>query len=315
MKKYVIRRLLLLIPILLGITFLSFALMRIAGSDAVLQQSEVSGVALSPEVIAARRAELGLDQPFLAQYFRWLGGFLTGDLGTSYISGSSVFATFVSKLPATLLLTLLSMGLTVVISLPLGILAAVRQNRFTDYLIRVCSFIGNSLPNFFVAPGADVSAGYLFSCFPGDLRGGQPPERGSAGPDPGHCHVRQIYAADPGGSAGGAGQRLRDRSPGQGSGFFCDPAEICSALLSVLHPHPDGPVPWEVCWAGQPSWSPFFMWDGVGKLAVDAINMRDYPVIQAYVVWMAVIYVAVNLTTDLCYRALDPRVRLGGEKA
>ena len=91
MKKYVIRRLLLLIPILLGITFLSFALMRIAGSDAVLQQSEVSGVALSPEVIAARRAELGLDQPFLAQYFRWLGGFLTGDLGTSYISGSDVF--------------------------------------------------------------------------------------------------------------------------------------------------------------------------------------------------------------------------------
>ena len=58
-----------------------------------------------------------------------------------------------------------------------------------------------------------------------------------------------------------------------------------------------------------------FMWDGVGKLAVDAINMRDYPVIQAYVVWMAVIYVAVNLITDLCYRALDPRVRLGGEKA
>ena len=242
MKKYVIRRLLLLIPILLGITFLSFALMRIAGSDAVLQQSEVSGVALSPEVIAARRAELGLDQPFLAQYFRWLGGFLTGDLGTSYISGSSVFTTFVSKLPATLLLTLLSMGLTVVISLPLGILAAVRQNRFTDYLIRVCSFIGNSLPNFFVALVLMYLLAIYFPVFPViseevSLRSAALPALTLA-----IAMSAKIYAADPGGGAGGAGQRLRDRSPGQGSGFFCDPAEICLTFLSVLHPHPDGAV-------------------------------------------------------------------------
>ena len=98
MKKYVVRRLLLLIPILFGITFLSFAMMRIAGSDVVLQRAEASGVTLTPEVIAAQRTELGLDQPFLVQYFRWLGGFLTGDLGTSYVSGNDVFETFLSKL-------------------------------------------------------------------------------------------------------------------------------------------------------------------------------------------------------------------------
>ena len=91
MKKYIIRRLLLLIPILLGITFLSFAMMRIAGSDAVLQKADASGMALSQEVIDAQRAELGLDQPFLTQYFRWLGGFLTGDLGVSYVSGTMCF--------------------------------------------------------------------------------------------------------------------------------------------------------------------------------------------------------------------------------
>ena len=151
MRKYVIRRLLLLIPILFGITFLSFAMMRIAGSDAVLQRADASGVALTQEVIDAQRAELGLDQPFLTQYFRWLGGFLTGDLGVSYVSGNDVFSTFVSKLPATLLLTATSILLTVAISIPLGILSAVKQNKFTDYLIRFCSFIGNSLPNFFVA--------------------------------------------------------------------------------------------------------------------------------------------------------------------
>ncbi len=136
MKRYIFKRLLLLIPIVLGITFLSFAMMRIAGSDAILQQVDATGIALSQEVIDARREELGLNQPFLIQYVRWLRGFLTGDLGVSYISGNDVFSTFVSKLPATLFLTGSSMLLTVIISLPLGILAAVRQNKFTDYLIR-----------------------------------------------------------------------------------------------------------------------------------------------------------------------------------
>ena len=149
MKKYVIRRLLQLIPILLAITFLSFALMRLAGSDAVLTRMENTGVIVSQDLIDSARAELGLDRPFLVQYFVWLGNLLRGDMGTSYISGRDVFATFISKLPATLVLTVLSMAFTVVISVPLGILAAVRQNRFCDYLIRIGSFFGNSLPNFF----------------------------------------------------------------------------------------------------------------------------------------------------------------------
>lgn len=151
MKKYVLKRLLQLVPILLVITFLSFGMMRLAGSDAVLQKMENTGMVVSQEVIDNARAELGLDKPFLTQYFVWLGNLLTGDMGTSYISGKEVLPTFLSKLPATLLLTAVSIFLTIVISIPLGILAAVKQNRFTDYLIRVCSFLGNSMPNFFVA--------------------------------------------------------------------------------------------------------------------------------------------------------------------
>ena len=151
MKKYVVKRLLQLIPILLVITFLSFGMMRLAGSDAVMQKMENTGMVVSEEVMDKARAELGLDKPFLTQYFVWLGNLLKGDMGTSYISGKEVFPTFISKLPATLLLTVVSILLTIIISVPLGVLAAVKQNRFTDYLIRVCSFIGNSMPNFFVA--------------------------------------------------------------------------------------------------------------------------------------------------------------------
>ena len=150
MKKYILKRFLQLIPVLIGITFLSFAMMRIAGSDAITELYGDKG-AVAQEIIDAKRAELGLDQPFLTQYLAWVGGILTGDMGISYISGRDVFQTFVSKLPATLLLTVLAICATVIISIPLGVLAAVRHDKFTDYFLRFFSFIGNSLPNFFVA--------------------------------------------------------------------------------------------------------------------------------------------------------------------
>ena len=150
MHRYVIRRLLQLVPILLGITLLSFGMMHLAGGDAVTALLENQGVAVTQDVIDAKRHELGLDQPFLVQYLGWLKGLVTGNMGTSYVSGKDVFQTFVSKLPATILLTFSSVLVTVIVAVPLGIVAATKQNRFVDYLIRVLSFVGNSLPNFFV---------------------------------------------------------------------------------------------------------------------------------------------------------------------
>ena len=150
MKKYVLHRFLQLIPVLIGITFLSFAMMRVAGSDAIIELYGDKGAA-AQEIIDAKRAELGLDKPFLTQYLSWVGGMMRGDMGVSYVSGKDVFQTFISKLPATLLLTALSIGMTVLISIPLGVLAAVRHDKFTDYVLRFFSFVGNSLPNFFVA--------------------------------------------------------------------------------------------------------------------------------------------------------------------
>ena len=151
MRSYVVKRLLQLIPILIGITLLAYLMMYLAGGNAVEAMLENQGVAVSQEVIDARKHELGLDQPFIVQYLNWLGGVLTGDMGVSYISGKDVFQTFVSKLPATIVLTVLSVLLTIAISVPLGILAAVKRNRAVDYAIRALGFIGNSLPNFFVA--------------------------------------------------------------------------------------------------------------------------------------------------------------------
>lgn len=314
MKKYVLKRLLQLVPILLVITFLSFGMMRLAGSDAVLQKMENTGMVVSQEVIDNARAELGLDQPFLTQYFVWLGNLLTGDMGTSYISGKEVLPTFLSKLPATLLLTAVSIFLTIVISIPLGILAAVKQNRFTDYLIRVCSFLGNSMPNFFVALLLMYFLSIRMPIFPVIANGLS--IQSVALPSLTLAiamsvkYLRQVRAAV-------LDELSKDYVVGaQARGIrfsvtlWKSVLRACLVTILTLLTLSIGSL-----LGGTAIVESIFLWDGVGKLAVDAINMRDYPMIQAYVMWMAIIYVCVNLITDLSYRFLDPRIRLGGEEA
>lgn len=313
MKQYVLRRLLQLIPILFVITFLSFGMMRLAGSDAVLQKMENTGMVLSRQALDAARAELGLDKPFLTQYLVWLGNLLRGNMGTSYISGQEVFSTFLSKLPATLLLTVVSLLLTVVVSIPLGVLAAVRQNQLTDYGIRFASFFGNSMPNFFVA----MLLMYLFAIrldwLPvisreTNLQSVILPAMTLAIAMSAK-YLRQVRATvlEELGKDYVAGAKAR------GIRFSVTLTKsvlrACMVTILTLLTLSIGSL-----LGGTAIVESIFLWDGVGKLAVDAINLRDYPMIQAYVMWMTILYVCVNLVTDLSYRMLDPRIRLEGAK-
>ena len=313
MKKYILKRFLQLIPVLLGITFLSFAMMRVAGSDAITELYGDKG-AVAQEVIDAKRAELGLDQPFLTQYFAWLGGLLTGDMGVSYVSGRNVFGTFVSKLPATLLLTALSIAATVLISIPLGVLAAVRHDKFTDYFLRFFSFVGNALPNFFVALLLMQVFSIHWKLFPvissgTTLQSAVLPTLTLAVAMSAK-YMRQVRATVleelnkdyvTGAKARGIRGRVVLWKSVLKSSMLTIITLLALSIGSLL--------------GGTAIIESIFMWDGVGKLAVDAITMRDYPLIQAYVVWMAIIYVMVNLITDLLYHALDPRIRLGVSEA
>ena len=309
MSKYIGKRFLQLIPVLLGITFLSFAMMRAAGSDAIIELYGDKG-AVAQEIIDAKRAELGLDQPFLTQYGAWLRGLLTGNMGVSYVSGKDVFGTFVSKLPATLLLTALSIGATVIISIPLGIWAAVRHDRFTDYFLRFFSFIGNSLPNFFVALLLMQLFSIRWRLLP-VISGGTTLQSAilptlTLAIAMSAKYMRQVRAAVLeelnkdyvlGASARGVRRRVILWKSVLKSAMLTILTLLALSIGSLL--------------GGTAIIESIFMWDGVGKLAVDAITMRDYPLIQAYVVWMAIIYVMVNLVTDILYHVLDPRIRLG----
>lgn len=311
MKQYVAKRLLQLIPIILGITFLSFALMQSAAGDAVDALYDNAGSSVSEAVKDQKRAELGLDKPFTVQYISWLGGVVTGDMGVSYISNKPVFETFISKLPATIYLTLTSIVLTILFSIPLGILAAVRHNRWGDYLIRFLSFIGNSLPNFFVSllliyffalklsllpvMGSDTAVSVILPAFTLTIAMASK-------------YTRQVRATvleelNKDYVLGARARGVREKTILYGSVLKSSMMTIITLLALSIGSLLGGTAIVES----------IFMWDGVGKLAVDSILMRDYPMIQAYVIWMALIYVLVNLFTDLLYHYLDPRVRLEQE--
>lgn len=313
MRKYMIKRLIQLIPILIGITFLSFALMHTSTADAVDIMEQNTGTVMSEEAKAQAREELGLDKPLPQQYISWLGKVLRGDMGESYVSGSPVLTTFLSKLPATIYLTISSVVATILISVPLGILAAVKQDRSIDYLIRSFSFIGNSLPNFFVS----LLLIYIFA-----LKLGLFPVMGNS-----HGwksiilptatlalamaskYTRQVRATVLEELSKDYVMGARARGVRESRILFFSVLKASLLTVVTLLALSIGSL-----LGGTAIVESIFMWDGVGKMAVDAITMRDYPVIQAYVIWMAVIYVIINLITDIIYHYLDPRIRLGREE-
>ena len=314
MKKYIIKRFLQLIPILIGITLLSFILMQSSAMDAVDVMEQNTGGSMSDEEKAAIREELGLDKPIPEQYIVWLGGVLSGDMGISYVSGQPVFTTFISKLPATIALAITSVLLTVIISIPLGIISAVKQNRLLDYLIRFLSFIGNSLPNFFVS----LLLIYFFSLklrwFPvmGNAQGWKSiilPTLTLA-LAMASKYTRQVRATVLEELNKDYVQGARARGIQENKILYFSVLKASMLTIVTLLALSIGSL-----LGGTAIVESIFMWDGVGKMAVDAITMRDYPVIQAYVIWMAVIYVMVNLVTDLVYCYLDPRIRIGQEEA
>ncbi|WP_303816944.1 ABC transporter permease [Selenomonas ruminantium] len=308
--NYAFKRLIQLIPILFGITFLSFLLMYLAGSDAVTEMYSNRGVEVAQEIIDERKAALGLNLSFGEQYLNWLWAMLHGDMGASFVTGENVLTAFLRKLPATLMLTGLSIVLTVLISLPCGILAAVRHDRSVDLILRFGSFMGNAMPNFFVAMLLMEFLGIQLGLLPvissgTDLESALLPTMTLAIAMSAK-YMRQVRSAVL--EELGKDYVLGARARGISDSVILWKNVMKAAMLTImtLLALSIGSL-----LGGTAIVESIFMWDGVGKLAVDAINMRDYPVIQAYVMWMAIIYVLVNLVADLLYHELDPRIRLG----
>ena len=305
--KPLLRRCLQFIPVFFGITLLSFGLLYIAPSDPVSIRLTEDGTAANPEVVARMRAEMGLDEPFLVQYGTWLTHFVQGDMGKSYITDIPVAKTFSSALPYTLRMAGMAILLTLLVSLPLGIsIAALRGSRF-DYGIRLLTFVTNAMPNFVIA----IVLMYIFS-----FKLGLIPVLATTKPIGmilpsatlaivmSSRYIRQIRAAaldelDKDYIVG-----LRARGIPERQILFGNVLKNIMVIVITLTGISVGSL-----LGGTVIAETIFNWPGIGHLIMTAISNRDYPIVQATVVWMALAFFFVNLLADLSYRYFNPKIK------
>lgn len=303
MKKYVFKRLLQLIFVLWGITFVTFVMTHISSVDAVDIYEQNTGIVLSTQQKNAMKAQLGLDDPLPDQYVNWILDLLQGNLGNSYVSGQSVVSQFFEKLPATLILTVLAVLMTLLISIPLGIFAATRQNQWIDVFIRLVTFMGNSMPHFFVALLSIYFFCLKLNLLPVISQNLILPVLTLTVPMSSK-YIRQIRT-----------MVLEEMHKeyiiaAQMRGVKTNYILIHYILRSVL-PLIMTLVALSIgsLLGGSVIVESVFMWDGIGKMALDAIMMKDIPVIQAYVIYTATVYVLINLMADLLNFYLQPTTR------
>ena len=309
--RYTMRRLLSLLPVLFGVTILTYGLMYLSPGDPVELMLQGQGTVSTPEVTAAMRHQLGLDRSFLCQYLDWLGKFLHGDMGVSYMDGTPVAKKLAAALPNTLKLMASSAILTMLLSVPLGMLTAVKQGRTTDLIIRLFCFIGNSLPNFIVSLLLLYVLALKLGWFPVLSTGSWDslvlPTLALALPMTGK-YIRQVRAAvlEQLGKPYVDGARARGLPAGIILIFYVLPNAM-PAIITLMAMSVGSLL------GGTAAVEMIFSLPGMGYMVTSAVTSRDYPVIQAFVVCMSLIYVLINLLTDLFYFYADPRARAGME--
>ena len=312
MLRYILKKTGSFLIVLVGITFISFLLSYLSPSDPVEIMMKKNGNMVSEEVIRKKREELGLDKPFPVQYAKWVKGILEGDFGTSYKSKKPVLQEIKKCIPYTVRLTVLSMFLTILISTPIGILCAKYKDRLLDNIFRFITYLFSSLPSFFLA----LVLMYLFSLklklFPVIAKGNK---SGIVMPalvlslTLASWYIRQVRAIVLKELEKGYIDGLLTRGVSETRILFGHVLRNCLMPLVTLLG-----ISFGTMLGGSTIVESIFTWPGVGKLAVDAITSRDYPVIQGYVVWMAVIFLVINAMVECSYSLMDPRIRRGKGK-
>lgn len=306
MFKYIAKRILMLIPIIIGITFFVYLILSVTPGDAA---SLILGAEATEAELAAKRAELGLDQPFVIQYLRYIGGLVRGDFGSSWLTGESVLNGFLRRAPVTLLLGAFSIALSTLLGIALGVIAAVRQHKFIDYFSLVIALVFCSLPAFWFALLVQV----VFSINLGWLPSG--------GVDEG---FRSFILPAATLCAASLGANVRMTRSSMLDVFSQDyvrtsRAKGASESYTVLHHvlrNGMMPVITQVGMAfarilgGTVVTESVFSLPGVGAYLTNAVRSRDVPVVLGVLVFMSIMICVVNLLTDLVYAWIDPRVKL-----
>ncbi|HDS6399941.1 TPA: nickel ABC transporter permease subunit NikB [Morganella morganii subsp. morganii] len=311
MMRFIFRRVLLLIPMLLGTSLFIFLILRLGPSDPALDYLRLSKIPPTPQAVENARELLGLDKPIMTQYFHWLSDALHLDFGISYATQKPVLPDLLYFLPATLQLAGLALALTIILSVPMGMLAARYREKWPDQLVRVIAFIGVSMPNFWLGFLLillfSIHLGWLPPMGKGEAKHLIMPViaislmslainarllRASMLEVAGQRHVRYARLR-------GLSEMTVERSHILRNAWLPVITAIGMHIGELL--------------GGALIIESIFSWPGVGRYAVSAIMNRDYPVIQCFTLLMVVIFVLCNLVVDIIYAIADPRIRLSAE--
>ncbi|SHK17067.1 peptide/nickel transport system permease protein [Geosporobacter subterraneus DSM 17957] len=310
MKYYLLKRIVQLMVVMLLATFLTFGLTYISPSDPAEMMLTSRDVIPTEELLEKTREEMGLKDPFILQYGNWLKRLLRGDLGYSYSKRESVAEVLPQRIFMTTRLALAALLILVVFSLGLGILSAIQKSKLADYIIRGFSFVGISIPSFWLG----LILIYIFVVKNRWFRITDPyahksiilPAMTLAIPLIGR-YVRQIRAAI-------LEQYSQDyvvgaRARGIREGEIIIHHILPNALLGIITLIG---LSTAALLGGTVIVENIFTWPGLGSMALEAITYRDYPLLQAYVIFMVWIYVSINFIVDIMTQALDPRVVIRG---
>ena len=313
MTSYIIRRLLDLLIVLFGVSLLVFLMLRFIPGDAV-EIMLGANTDISPERVAALRSRLGLDLALHEQYLQWLGGVVRGDFGTSIWTGQPVADEIAARLPVTLELTLLSLAVALIISFPLGILAAQARGSAWDTLVRIVSIIGLTLPSFWVGVLLLYGASIYFPTFPaiGYVPFGDDPLGNLA-----RLSLPCIAVSLP--MIAGLSRMLRSSLLEVMNADFIRTAKAKGLRARVLlykHALRNALIPVVTIIGVQLGYllsgvvviEQVFAIPGLGRLIIGAVNERNYPLVQASILVVTLVFVLVNLAVDLTYAWIDPRV-------
>ena len=308
MARYLLRRMVFLLFILLCVSVITFSLMHVVPGDAAqIMAEKIHGQEVSAQTVELVRQEMGLDKPVFIQYIHWLGGMLRGDLGKSFRTGLPVWDEITSRLPATIELAMAAMLISLVIAIPVGIISAVKQYSLLDNVGMVGAMVGVSMPNFWLGLLLILLFSLHLDWFPVFGREGLKSlvlPAVTLGTGLAAITIRLIRSS--------VLEVLRQdyirtaRSKGLTEGPVVSRHVLKNSLIPVVTVVGlqfgallEGAVVVEV----------IFTWPGIGRLLYDSIFARDYPVIQGCVFFIALMYVTVNLLVDLSYAFLDPRIR------
>jgi len=305
MRTVVLRRLLLAVPTVLAVATLVFSLIHLIPGDPVLI---MLGEGAQPTDVEKLRAELGLDRPLGEQYLEFLGGLFRGDLGDSLHFDEPVAAIIARHYPATVELALAAMLAALVVSLPLGMLAAYRRGSWIDRAARLFSLAGVSMPNFWLGPVAILVFSIQLGWLPVSGRDGLAHlvlPAATLGLALAALLTRMVRTA--------LGEELTKpylvtaRAKGIGGARVALHHALRNALVPVVTVVG---LQFGALLTGAILTETIFGWPGIGRLLIQSIRLRDYPLVQGAVLLIAVTYVLVNLITDLVYAWIDPRIRV-----